>query len=141
AGIAAPKRTPADIVDKLNREINAGLVDPKMKARLADLGRTGRALLPTVYGKHNTAENEGWGKGITFASIKPLKGCIGSRICHNVSLGKMAGRSAAPTRQPTSFLRRCVRTLLALSRLSAMSGYLSALGAKRTLAYVTACRF
>ena len=40
AGIGAPKATPAEIVEKLNREINSGLADPKMKARLADLGGT-----------------------------------------------------------------------------------------------------
>ena len=40
SGIGAPKNTPAEIVDKLNREINAGLADPKIKARLADLGGT-----------------------------------------------------------------------------------------------------
>src|SRR5262245_7426428 len=71
AGIAAPKRTPADIVDKLNREINAGLVDPKMKARLADLGGTVLALSPTDYGKLNAAEIEKWAKVIKFANIKP----------------------------------------------------------------------
>jgi tripartite-type tricarboxylate transporter receptor subunit TctC len=43
-GVGAPKNTPADIVDKLNKEINAGLADPKLKARLADLGRTAMAL-------------------------------------------------------------------------------------------------
>jgi tripartite-type tricarboxylate transporter receptor subunit TctC len=71
AGIAAPKRTPAEIVDRLNREINAALVDPKVKARLADLGGTVLALSPIDYGKLNAAEIEKWSKVIKFANIKP----------------------------------------------------------------------
>jgi tripartite-type tricarboxylate transporter receptor subunit TctC len=47
AGIGAPKDTPAEIIDKLNREITGGLVDPKIKARIADLGGTVLALSPT----------------------------------------------------------------------------------------------
>jgi tripartite-type tricarboxylate transporter receptor subunit TctC len=70
-GIAAPKRTPAEIVDRLNREINAALVDPKVKARLADLGGTVLALSPADYGKLNAAEIEKWAKVVKFANIKP----------------------------------------------------------------------
>jgi tripartite-type tricarboxylate transporter receptor subunit TctC len=71
AGIAAPKRTPAEIVDRLNREINAALADPKVKARLADFGGTVLALSPGDYGKLNAAEIEKWAKVVKFANIKP----------------------------------------------------------------------
>jgi tripartite-type tricarboxylate transporter receptor subunit TctC len=70
-GIGAPKNTPADIVDKLNREINAGLADPKMKARLADLGGTVLALSPADFGKLIAEDTEKWGKVIRAANIKP----------------------------------------------------------------------
>jgi tripartite-type tricarboxylate transporter receptor subunit TctC len=51
AGVGGPRNTPAEIIDKLNREINAALADPKMKARLADLGGTGLAGSPADFGK------------------------------------------------------------------------------------------
>ena len=71
AGIGAPKATPAEIVEKLNREINAGLADPKMKARLADLGGTVLPGSPTDFGKHIAEETEKWAKVIRSANIKP----------------------------------------------------------------------
>jgi tripartite-type tricarboxylate transporter receptor subunit TctC len=64
------KNTPADIVDKLNREINAGLADPKMQARLADLGGTALALSPPDFGKLIADETEKWGKVVKFLGIK-----------------------------------------------------------------------
>jgi tripartite-type tricarboxylate transporter receptor subunit TctC len=70
-GIGAPKNTPADIVDKLNREINAGLADPKIKARLADLGGEVLALSPADFAKLIAEETEKWGKVIRAANIKP----------------------------------------------------------------------
>jgi tripartite-type tricarboxylate transporter receptor subunit TctC len=70
-GIGAPKNTPAEIVDKLNREINAGLADLKMKARLADLGGTVLALSPADFAKLIAEETEKWGKLIRAANIKP----------------------------------------------------------------------
>jgi len=70
-GIGAPRNTPADIVDKLNKEINAGLADPKIKARLADLGGTVLALSPADLGKLIAADTEKWGKVIRAANIKP----------------------------------------------------------------------
>jgi tripartite-type tricarboxylate transporter receptor subunit TctC len=70
-GLGAPRNTPAEIVDKLNREINAGLADPKMKARLADLGGTILAVSPAEYGKLLADETEKWGKVIRSANIKP----------------------------------------------------------------------
>ena len=59
-GIGAPKATPAEIVDKLNKEINAALADPKMKARLADLGGTVLAGSPADFGKFIADETEKW---------------------------------------------------------------------------------
>ena len=70
-GIGAPKNTPAEIIDKLNKEINAGLADPKMKARLADLGGTVLAGSPADFGKLIADETEKWGKVIRAANIKP----------------------------------------------------------------------
>jgi tripartite-type tricarboxylate transporter receptor subunit TctC len=70
AGIGAPKATPAEIVEKLNKEINAALADPNMKARLADLGGTVLALSPSEFGKLIAEETEKWGKVIKFANIK-----------------------------------------------------------------------
>ena len=70
-GVGAPKNTPAEIVDKLNKEINAGLADPKIKARLADLGGTVLAGSPADFGKLIAEETEKWGKVVKFAGIKP----------------------------------------------------------------------
>jgi tripartite-type tricarboxylate transporter receptor subunit TctC len=69
-GLAAPKNTPAEIVDRLNKEINAALADAKMKARLADLGATVMPGSPADFGKHIAAETEKWGKVIRAANIK-----------------------------------------------------------------------
>jgi tripartite-type tricarboxylate transporter receptor subunit TctC len=69
-GIGAPKNTPADIVDKLNREINAGLADPTIKARLADLGGTPLVGSPADFGKLIADETEKWAKVVKFAGIK-----------------------------------------------------------------------
>jgi tripartite-type tricarboxylate transporter receptor subunit TctC len=69
-GIGAPKNTPTEIVDKLNKEINAGLADPKIKARLADLGGEVFAGSPTDFGKLIADETEKWGKVIRAANIK-----------------------------------------------------------------------
>jgi tripartite-type tricarboxylate transporter receptor subunit TctC len=70
-GIGAPKSTPADVVDRLNVEINAALADPTLKARLADLGGTAIAGSPADFGELIAADTEKWGKVIKFASIKP----------------------------------------------------------------------
>jgi tripartite-type tricarboxylate transporter receptor subunit TctC len=69
-GAGAPKNTPAEIVDKLNQEINAALADPKMKARLAELGATALPGSPPDFGKLIDDETEKWAKVIKFASIK-----------------------------------------------------------------------
>jgi tripartite-type tricarboxylate transporter receptor subunit TctC len=70
-GIGAPKNTPAEIVNKLNMEINRLLGDPKVKARLADLGSTALALSPSDFGKLIAAETEKWGKVIKAGNITP----------------------------------------------------------------------
>jgi tripartite-type tricarboxylate transporter receptor subunit TctC len=70
AGIGAPKNTPAEIIDKLNREINGALLDPKIKARIAELGGMVLALSPTEYGKRIEEETEKWAKVIKFSGAK-----------------------------------------------------------------------
>ena len=72
-GVGAPKATPAEIIDRLNKAINAGLVDPKIKARLADLGGDvlALALSPADFGKLIAEETEKWAKVIRAANIKP----------------------------------------------------------------------
>jgi tripartite-type tricarboxylate transporter receptor subunit TctC len=68
-GIAVPKNTPAEIVSKLNNEINAALADPKMKARLADLGGTVLPGSPADFGKLIADETQKWGKVVKFAGV------------------------------------------------------------------------
>src|SRR5262249_28156145 len=70
-GRGAPKNPPADIVDKLNKEINAGLGDPKLKARFADLGAAAFPGLSSDFAKFIATETEKWGKVVKFAGIKP----------------------------------------------------------------------
>jgi tripartite-type tricarboxylate transporter receptor subunit TctC len=71
-GLVAPKATPSDVVDRLNREINAGLVDPKLKGRLTtDLGGVVLALSPAEFGKVIADETDKWAKVIKAAGIKP----------------------------------------------------------------------
>jgi tripartite-type tricarboxylate transporter receptor subunit TctC len=70
-GLAAPKNTPPEIVDKLNKEVNAALADPKLKVRLADIGGTVLPGTPADFGKLIANETEKWGKVISFAGIKP----------------------------------------------------------------------
>jgi tripartite-type tricarboxylate transporter receptor subunit TctC len=69
-GIGAPKNTPAEIVDKLNKEINAALADPKMKAQLADLGATALVGSPADFGKLIAEETVKWAKVVKIAGIK-----------------------------------------------------------------------
>jgi tripartite-type tricarboxylate transporter receptor subunit TctC len=69
-GIGAPKSTPAEIVERLNKEINAGLANPTLKARLADLGSSAFVGSPSDFGKLMAGETEKWGKVIKFAGIK-----------------------------------------------------------------------
>ena len=70
-GLCAPKKTPAEIVERLNREINAELADPKIKARLADAGASALPGSPADFGKLFADEIEKWGKVVRAGNIKP----------------------------------------------------------------------
>ena len=70
-GVGVPKNTSAEIVDRLNKEINAALADPKIKARFADLGGTPLVMSPADFGKLIADETEKWRKVIRAANIKP----------------------------------------------------------------------
>jgi tripartite-type tricarboxylate transporter receptor subunit TctC len=70
-GVGAPKKTPAEIIEKLNKEINAGVADPELKVRFADLGGIAIAGSPDDFGKLIADETEKWGKVIRAANIKP----------------------------------------------------------------------
>ena len=69
-GIGAPRNTPVEVIDKLNKEINAGLADPKIKARLADLGNAPLALSPADFGKLIAEETKKWAKVVKFSGAK-----------------------------------------------------------------------
>jgi tripartite-type tricarboxylate transporter receptor subunit TctC len=71
-GIAAPRSTPAEIIDKLNKETNAALADPAIKTRLADLGGVLLSGSAADFGKFMVDETEKWGKVVKFAGIKPI---------------------------------------------------------------------
>jgi tripartite-type tricarboxylate transporter receptor subunit TctC len=71
AGVGAPRNTPAEIIQKLNVEVNASLADPKLKARLADLGTSVLVGSPADFGKLIAEETEKWGKVIKLVGIKP----------------------------------------------------------------------
>jgi tripartite-type tricarboxylate transporter receptor subunit TctC len=71
AGIGAPKITPAEVVEKLNKEINGALADEKIKARLADLGSVPMPMSPADFGKFIAEDTEKWGKVIRAANINP----------------------------------------------------------------------
>jgi tripartite-type tricarboxylate transporter receptor subunit TctC len=70
-GLCAPKNTPAEIIDRLNREVNAGLGDPQLKARLADLGAMMLTGSPVEFGRLIAQDTEKWAKVVKFAGIKP----------------------------------------------------------------------
>ena len=70
-GIGVPANTPIDIIETLNREVNAGLSDPKIRARLSDLAGTVLALSAAEYGKLLGAEVEKWSKAVKFSGAKP----------------------------------------------------------------------
>ena len=69
-GVGAPKATSAEIVDKLNKEINAGLADPKLRARLGELGGTALAVSPAEFGQLFAEDTDKWGKVVRAANIK-----------------------------------------------------------------------
>lgn len=70
-GMVAPRNTPAEVVDRLNKEINTALADPKFKARLADFGGIPLAGSPTEFGNFITDEAEKWAKVVKYAGMKP----------------------------------------------------------------------
>jgi len=70
-GIGAPKKTPAEIVERLNKEINAAITDPKLKARFADLGAEPLSMTSGEFAQFIAEETEKWGKVVKFAGIKP----------------------------------------------------------------------
>jgi tripartite-type tricarboxylate transporter receptor subunit TctC len=70
-GIGAPKRTPAEIIELLNRQVNVGLGEPDIKARLADLGGTVLPGSPAELGRLAAEETEKWGKVVKFSDAKP----------------------------------------------------------------------
>jgi tripartite-type tricarboxylate transporter receptor subunit TctC len=70
-GIGAPKNTPVEIVDRLNKDINAAPADPNIKVRLADLGGTVLPGSPAEFGKLIANETEKWAKVIKFSGAKP----------------------------------------------------------------------
>jgi hypothetical protein len=69
-GVVAPKATPAEIIDKLNQEINAVVADPKMKGQLVDLGVPPMSMTPAEFGKLIVDQTEKWAKVIKFANVK-----------------------------------------------------------------------
>jgi tripartite-type tricarboxylate transporter receptor subunit TctC len=70
-GVGVPKGTPAEIIDKLNKEINAALADPRIRARIAELGAAAFPTSPSEFGKFVADETEKWAKVIRTANIKP----------------------------------------------------------------------
>src|SRR5262245_41819976 len=70
AGVGVPRGTPGEIIEWLNHEINAGLVNPTIKARLAEVATTPKIFTPAEFGAYVAAEIEKWGKVIKFAGIR-----------------------------------------------------------------------
>jgi tripartite-type tricarboxylate transporter receptor subunit TctC len=70
-GIGAPRNTSPETVDRLNKEINAGLAEPRIRARFADVGGVPMSMTPAEFGKFIADETEKWAKVVRFAGIKP----------------------------------------------------------------------
>jgi tripartite-type tricarboxylate transporter receptor subunit TctC len=71
AGLGAPKDTPAEIIEMINKGVNVGLADPKVAQRILDLGGTPMPLPPAGFGKLVADETEKWGKVVKFSGAKP----------------------------------------------------------------------
>jgi tripartite-type tricarboxylate transporter receptor subunit TctC len=69
-GVGVPKETPAEIIDRLNKEINAGLADPKLKARIAEQGAVSIQMTPVEFEKFIAGETEKWAKVVKFAGVR-----------------------------------------------------------------------
>jgi tripartite-type tricarboxylate transporter receptor subunit TctC len=69
-GLGAPQNTPPEIVDRLNKEVNAALADPKFRTRLADIGGTPLAGSPADFGKLIAEDTEKWAKVVKFSGAK-----------------------------------------------------------------------
>jgi len=69
-GFGAPRNTPAEIVDRLNKEVNAGLADPRLKARFTDLGASVFPVSPADFENFIAGETEKWGKVVSFSGAK-----------------------------------------------------------------------
>ena len=70
-GMSAPKNSPTEIIGLINREINAGLADPKTKARFTEIGGEPLAGTPSEFGKFVVDETEKWAKVVKFTGMKP----------------------------------------------------------------------
>jgi tripartite-type tricarboxylate transporter receptor subunit TctC len=70
-GIGAPRNTPSEIIARLNQEINAGLADPKLKTRFADMGGEAFPLAPSAFGRFIAEETEKWAKVVKFSGATP----------------------------------------------------------------------
>jgi CBS domain-containing protein len=90
-GVGAPKATPAEIIHKLNKEISAALADPKIEARLADLGGIALTGSPSDFGKLIVEETEKWGKVVKFVGIKADWGGEGADIPSLLRDGNLVG--------------------------------------------------
>src|SRR5262249_10382494 len=108
-GLVAPKNTPADIIDKLHKEIDAGLSDPKMIARFAQVGSVPQSMTIVEFGKFIVEDTEKWSKAIRAANIKPEGGRYAGRSYSINPVWRMAAMAAtgsnATTRQVCSNVR------------------------------------
>src|SRR4029077_9043182 len=70
-GLGVPRGTPGEIIERLNREINAGLADPAVRAKLAQVATTPIVFTPAQFGSYMAAEVEKWGKVVRLSGIRP----------------------------------------------------------------------
>src|SRR5262249_11385087 len=95
--VGAPKNTSTEIVDKINKEVNAALDDPKMKARLANLGGTVLAGSPADFGKLIAEDTEKWAKVIRAPNIKPKERSLVRRSGRHTILSVRRNPSTGPS--------------------------------------------